>query len=60
MNPQQPFTGNQGNNRAFDDLYQNMNVSTPVQPVTPNYNTLEVTTNGVCKKFIHGKCRQSA
>ena len=23
-----------------------------------NYNTPELTTNGVCKKFIHGKCRQ--
>ena len=41
--------------RNYDSTYDMPNMEQP-QPAA-NYN--ELTTNGVCKKFIHGKCRLS-
>jgi len=42
--------------RNYENIYEvSMNPEQP--PNLPNHN--ELTTNGVCKKFIHGKCRLS-
>lgn len=42
--------------RVYEEAAGRTNEVSSVAPL--NYNTPELTTNGVCKKFIHGKCRQ--
>lgn len=59
MNPN--MMGQTGMAQNYHRMYEeagktNEAIGMGVAPVT--YNTPELTTNGVCKKFIHGKCRQ--
>lgn len=54
-NPMSQNHGNQNYHRAYEVAGMNSETA-GVAPIT--YNTVELTTNGVCKKFIHGKCRQ--
>lgn len=42
--------------RNYDKLYDTGNYNQD-QPIAPNPH--ELTKNGICKKFIHGKCRQA-
>lgn len=49
INPQATY------HSMYTEVGNNMENTTPN---TANYNTPDLTTNGVCKKFIHGKCRQ--
>ena len=52
--PMGHMMGTQVYHRAYE---AGMNSEAARAPTT-TYNTPELTTNGVCKKFIHGKCRQ--
>ena len=55
------YSQNADNNpqNTYHSVYAEVNNNIEIQPSTiSNYNTPELTTNGVCKKFIHGKCRQ--
>ena len=56
MNPDPNQLGNYGRDiyMQYEPTNNNpLDVNVPI----PNHN--ELTTNGVCKKFIHGKCRLS-
>ena len=53
-NPMGPMMGAQIYGRPFEPAMNNEGMTIPAA----TYNTPELTTNGVCKKFIHGKCRQ--
>lgn len=55
MNPQGGFAHD-----TYHQIYAqvgNNEINQQQQP-TPSNNHPELTTNGVCKKFIHGKCKQ--
>ena len=60
VNPfDQQLQGSNAPQNTFHQLYEGIGNPTDIpQTSIPTYNTPELTTNGVCKKFIHGKCRQ--